>query len=76
MSDYMNDNVAKLKQEFSVFDWTEGEPAFEISDDGDLVMHRDDDHTSWVIEKMADPDAEVALLDKRTLKLMVEMLED
>lgn len=76
MSDYMNDNVAKLSRELSYFDWSNDEPAFEISNDGDLVIHMDDDHTGWVIEKMADPDAEVAYLDKRALKLMAEMLED
>lgn len=74
MSDYMNDSVAKLSRELSYFDWSDDEPAFEISDDGDLAIHMDDDHTGWVVEEMADETA--GYLSKRTLRLMLEMLED
>lgn len=74
MSDYMNDNVAKLSRELSYFDWNDDEPAFEISDDGDLVIHMDDDHTGWVVEEMADETA--GYLSKETLRLMLEMIED
>lgn len=75
MNDYMNDNVAKLSRELSYFDWSNGEPAFEISDDGDLVIHMDDDHFGWVVEEMSD-DETAGFLDKKTLRLMLEMLED
>lgn len=74
MSDYMDNNVAKLSRELSYFDWSDDEPAFEISDDGDLVIHMDDDHTGWVVEEMADETA--GYLSKETLRLMLEMLDN
>ena len=46
-----------------------------ISDDGDLSIRMNDDHTGWIVDESTDPLCH-GHLSKRALQLMLEMLDD